>query len=65
MQVILDRFEGDFAVAELPDGSMARLPKVLVPEAREGDVINIEIDAAAREKRESAVAELMNELFSD
>ena len=65
MQVVIDRFEGNFAVVELPDGSMAQLSKALVPKAREGDVINIEIDAAAREKRESAVEELMNELFSD
>lgn len=65
MQVVIDRFEENMAVVELADGSMAHLPRVLVPAAREGDIVNIEIDADAREKRESAVEELMNELFSD
>ena len=31
MRVIIDRFEGDYAVVELEDGSMVNMPKSLVP----------------------------------
>lgn len=44
MKVTIDRFEGDFAVVELPDGSYADLPKIFVPEAAEGDFVNIEAE---------------------
>ncbi len=65
MKVVIDRFEGKTAVVELPDGSRAKLPRVLVPDAREGDVITITVDPVERAKREQAVEELMNDLFSD
>lgn len=65
MQVIIDRFEGEWAVVELPDGGTARLSNVLAAGAVEGDVLNIGVDADARSKRERAVEELMNDLFSD
>ena len=65
MQVVIDRFEGEFAVVELSGGAFVNLPRVLVPEAKEGDVIHISIDAAERSRREQAVEELMNDLFSD
>ena len=65
MQVVIDRFEGNRAVVELPDGSVAQLSRSLVPNAAEGDVLNISIDSTARTKREQAVEELMNDLFSD
>lgn len=50
MKITIDRFEGDFAVAELSDGSFANLPRVFVPDAREGDIINIEKDIEATEE---------------
>ncbi len=65
MKVIIDRLEGEFAVVELSDGRMAQLPRVLVPEGREGDVVNITIDPAERQKREATVQALMNDLFAD
>lgn len=44
MKVILDRFEGDYAIVELPDRTMIDMPKRLLPkEAKEGDVIEIKI----------------------
>ena len=65
MKVIIDRLEDKIAVVELEDGSRAEMPRVLIPEAKEGDVISIDVDPSTREKRERAVEELMNELFSD
>jgi hypothetical protein len=59
MQVIIDRFEGDFAVVELPDRTMVNIPKILVPGAKEGDVINITIDLVATEDRRMSMRKLM------
>ena len=44
MKVIIDRFEGEYAVVELEVGKFVNMPKELVPDAHEGDVINIFID---------------------
>lgn len=63
MQVIIDRFEGKFAVVELPDRTMANIPRILLPEAKEGDVINISIDVAATEVRKNKIKKLMDEVW--
>ena len=64
MNVIIDRFEGDFAVVELPDGSFADLPRALVPAgAGEGSVLRIETDAAETEKRRREAADLLGGLL--
>ena len=40
MRLIIDRFEGDFAVVELEDRSTIDIPKKLIPKgAKEGDVL--------------------------
>ncbi|MDR7869748.1 MAG: DUF3006 domain-containing protein [Tissierellaceae bacterium] len=45
MKIIIDRFEGDFAVVELDDKGLINMPIELVPEgAKEGDVIEIQIN---------------------
>lgn len=63
MRVIIDRFEGDFAVVELSDGKFVNLPKVLVDGAQEGDVIDISINKRETEKRKSDTLDLMSHLF--
>jgi len=63
MQVIIDRFEGECAVVELPDRMMVNVPRILLPEAEDGDVINISIDVAATEDRKVAVKKLMDEVW--
>jgi hypothetical protein len=46
MQVIIDRFEGDFAVCERPDRTMMNIRRSALPtDAREGDVLEIERDS--------------------
>ncbi len=65
MRVIIDRFEGDFAVVETENGAFVNLPKCLVPDAKEGDVISITIDHAETEKREEKINHLMDKLFKD
>ncbi len=44
MDIIIDRFEGKFAVVELEDKRMINMPMELVPEeAREGDILVIQV----------------------
>ena len=51
MKLIIDRFEGEYAVVELQDKSMVNIPKKILPaEAGEGDIISIVIDKDETEK---------------
>ncbi len=69
MQVIIDRFEGNFAVCERPDRTMLNIPRNKLPAgAREGDVLifegnNIRLDPTATLKRKKAVEEEMKDLW--
>ncbi|MDR1690187.1 MAG: DUF3006 domain-containing protein [Clostridiales bacterium] len=63
MKVVIDRFEGEFAVAELPDGSTVNIPVKVLDDAHEGDVVNIEADAAETEKRRNAAADRLKRLY--
>lgn len=64
MKIIIDRFEGNFAVVELPNKKMINMPKTLVPEkAKEGDVLSIEINRDETEKRGKEIKNLMDDLF--
>ena len=65
MKVIIDRFEGDYAVVEIDKGNFVNLPKELVPNAKEGDVIIIRVDHEETNKRKEHVKDLMNQLFED
>lgn len=65
MKVIIDRFEGDYAVVEINKGKFVNLPKELIPDAKEGDVIVITIDQDETKKRKEHVKDLMNQLFED
>jgi len=65
MKVIIDRFEGDYAVVEIEVGKCVNIPKILVPNAKEGDVINIEIDKNETDEREKNIKNLMNNIFED
>ena len=52
MKYAIDRFENNYAITELEDNGFANIPKAaLPPNAKEGDVISIEIDVAATNKR--------------
>ncbi|MCL2157351.1 MAG: DUF3006 domain-containing protein [Methanobrevibacter sp.] len=62
MQVIIDRFEGDFAVVELPNKDMIDVPKVLFPDAKQGDVIDILINHKETDKRKKRINDLFNKL---
>ncbi len=63
MKVIIDRFEGDFAVVEIEKGNFAHISKSLLPGADEGDVISVEIDKIETDNRKSRIQNLMGDLF--
>lgn len=63
MRVTIDRFEGEFAVVETQDCKMANIPKILVPDADEGDVVIIEVDKERTSAAEKKIKELMDDLF--
>lgn len=66
MKIIIDRFEGDYAVVELEDGTTVDMPKVLIPkEAKEGDVLEILVNKQETESRRKKIEKLMDELWED
>ena len=66
MKVIIDRFEGGFAVVELEDASFVNMSKKLLPpDAKEGDVVVILVDREETKKRSRKIGKLMVELFED
>lgn len=63
MRVVVDRFEGDYAKVELDEGVFYDIPKVLVPDAKEGDIIDIIVNHEETDKLKSEVDSLIDELF--
>jgi hypothetical protein len=69
MRVIIDRFEGDFAVCEKEDRKMMNIKRDrLPPDAKEGDALIIEgdmitIDHAETTRRKNIVSKLFSGLF--
>ena len=63
MQIAIDRFEGDFAIVELPDGKMARIERTVLAGFSEGDVIVIAKDAVATEQAKKQAEQALADLF--
>ncbi|PKM71686.1 MAG: DUF3006 domain-containing protein [Firmicutes bacterium HGW-Firmicutes-16] len=66
MKIIIDRFEGEFAVVELEDRSFANLPKKLIPTgADEGTVVSINVEQEQTEKLKAGMSRLIKDLFKE
>lgn len=66
MNIIIDRFEGNIAVVELPDGKMVECSRELLPKnAKEGSIINITVDEEATKRKLQKNTERMNRLFKN
>ncbi len=62
--LIVDRFEGSYAVIECGDGSFINLPAVELPAGvKEGDVLSIAVDSEATESRRASLQSRLNSLF--
>ena len=61
--LIIDRFEGDFAVIETDNG-MIDIPRSELPTgAKEGDVLRLVIDTDGTESRKERIDGMMARLF--
>lgn len=61
--LIIDRFEGAYAIVECGD-QMLQIPKSELPAgAQEGSVLTLELDPAAEEARRARLAKKQNSLF--
>lgn len=66
MKVIIDRFEGQYAVVELDNGDFVSVPRMVLPNlADEGDVITIESDEDATDQRRKRIEGLMEKLWEE
>lgn len=69
MKVIVDRFEGEYAVCEKEDRTMIDIPVKDIPTGvKEGDVLVIDdgpivIDSSETEKRKENIKKLMDNLW--
>ena len=63
MKIIIDRFEGDFAVVETPDKTFFNVPKALLSEFSEGDIVEIKKDACETEEIKKSAEDAFNALF--
>lgn len=69
MKVIIDRFEGKYAVCETEEKKMMNIDKNLLPsEAKEGDVLDIEgdsirLDTEMTMKRKKDIRRLVDEIW--
>lgn len=65
MRVILDRYEGDYAVVELESGKLVNMPRMLAMNAEEGDIIELRILEKETDERKAYIQNLANQLFED
>lgn len=65
MDIIIDRFEGDFAVAELEDGTMVDIPRAILPGISEGDVVSVVKNEQETKGRRNRIKRLFDEVFDD
>jgi hypothetical protein len=69
MKVIIDRFEGEYAVCEKEDKTMIDIERSKIPaEAKEGDALLVEdnkiiIDEEETKKREERIKDLTKDLW--
>lgn len=63
MKVIVDRIEENFIVVEIEKGKTVDIPKELIPDAQEGDVISIQIEKEETNHRKKMMEHLMNSVF--
>lgn len=66
--LIIDRFEGDWAIIETENRHMFNLPRILLPHGiKEGDVINIQVgvDLVATKERAEKSQSMLENLFDE
>ena len=63
--LIIDRFEGNYAVVETDDGVIL-MPHTELPKgAKEGDCLRLTVDGKGTSARKKRIEGMMNNLFKD
>lgn len=65
MKVIIDRFEEDYAVVELEAGKTVAIPRILVPNTKEGDVISIQKEEENTQLRKEKIEGIIKQIFEE
>jgi hypothetical protein len=66
MKYTIDRFEDKYAVVELENKQFVDIPRSAIPsEAKEGDIINVQVDKEATNKQKKHIENLMNDVWAD
>ena len=65
MEYVVDRIENDMVLLEMPDGDCVDVPRKLLPDAKEGDIVNITVDSQKTEKRKEELEKRANRLWKD
>jgi len=66
MRFTIDRFEGEFALVELSDGSIVQIPKSILPiQVKEGDIVSLKIEVEETTNRKDSIEKKMAKLFKD
>ncbi len=65
MLYIVDRIEEGMIVLENDDEQTFSVPKALLPDAKEGDCVEITINNEETEKRRNNIRRLMEDLLQD
>lgn len=64
MRLIIDRFEGDFAIVELENGETVDISKKIIPDnVIEGDVIDITVNKEETKKIKEIIEKLCEDLW--
>ncbi len=63
MRVIIDRFEGEYAVVLTEEKKSVAVPAVLFEDGKEGDVFDIFKNTGETEKRKNRIENLAEELW--
>lgn len=62
----IDRFEGEYAIVELENSKIYKIPRTLIPDsAVEGDCLYIEINKEYNKKRKERISKLMDDIWLD
>jgi hypothetical protein len=64
MRIVIDRFEGEYAVCEIEKGRFVNLPRQILEGAKEGDIVKIEILKDETAQRKKDLQARLNGLFS-
>ncbi len=63
MRIIIDRFEGNFALCETEKGKILNVPTELFENAHEGDVFDISFNEKETSKRKENINSRLKNLF--